>query len=493
MIMPRFPQRRPREVAAYPIRYAMGEPPAVGTNVRARLDTRTGIPEMWEGVARGGRQLASAGFEIMDKIQAAEDSTEYDKAVRADKERWNAYTQLLTTAADPDEIKAGYEEYVKESSAAPSDRANVNRSYQQYWDKAAPVREAKYLAAFRELKIKRVSSVHEENDISDYERADKENFLKRQEKAVKLGIITPEQAEILENSFDDISKLYQMNRAIEMGNVQAAFKIAETIDKSKLTTKQLGVMNDNLAAAKRQNEIDTDEAIVAILKNLQENKGASPVTKLSIRNESIQQLGLIPGISDQEYRVNVKYIEDWAKGAESRSDPYSQELISDLIGEVSDISSAEDLGYVESQLRQQRHKLKPSDYLAFKDDLRRIIKKAQSDAIESVIDTYELKIRTRNVPEFRRAMRVWVAEQDKPPGPREVYIHASEEAVMWRKREDEERKAMASGPALQRSEAKVADRATAWEIFLEAGGDPEKARMIAAERGYIIPESGAAK
>jgi len=72
--MPRFPIRRPREVAAFPIRYAEELPPRVGPSVPARLDVRTGAPEMYQAIAQSGAQLADMGMELISQQQQMQDT-----------------------------------------------------------------------------------------------------------------------------------------------------------------------------------------------------------------------------------------------------------------------------------------------------------------------------------------------------------------------------------------------------------------------------------
>ncbi len=251
-------------MAKFPIRYSQQAPPQQSGAVRSSVDVRTGEGLAGESLARAGEKLAGFGFEMMAKIQKAEDDVEFSARKREiDSYYSDGYVTAGEVGTPEAQIKI-HTEVNKNVQSVSSRNSRVNTALQIYKNNVAAQWGKTYGIQQLNLRKKNIGTQADSNMQSALTNGYLKGYTAAMNTKVSIGLATPAQAKTALEQFENNSVFARAailadtdpTKAMEMVNGVKVATDDQAERKDNLVGHINGIVNRNNAVNKKAREAE---------------------------------------------------------------------------------------------------------------------------------------------------------------------------------------------------------------------------------------------
>lgn len=466
------------------IEFAKEVPSGRSTSVRAQLDVATGGGAIGRALVGLGGTIADIGFDALDaqrrieaKKQQLLDVTgemEVDALMAVAKQDNKTFRQLNadTQTWTPDFVNKakGVQDGIAGLNVSDDQRVRLNAKFQAWLNENTATTE---FAAIRQLKIDtqeaatnnviegfRSGDPVREKDVTRYfgiafgDSVDPAEMRRRFEKAKNEGLKLRRK--------DDFERILGAAVAIRNENEEIdQDKAFAFIDKSGLSNKDKTSLKSRVAGQKRNEETETarkaDDAMVQMILDMSANTDKPLSEREGLQAKILAQLSGVKGLTRESVSAMTTYARNWTARREVRTQKFTEAELYDLAGTLNLTSSAEDIANVRKQIISNFDVISSNDFKT----LMKRVSDLQDRAITDVIDQVTRSAIGNGLvihnpssgfsekADYQKAVWEFVRTTTPPPGPREIYIHATVLANTWVTLTAAQKREKARGPEIK--------------------------------------------
>ena len=464
------------------IEYSQTIPSGKGPAATGNLDVSTGAG----AIAQGIMAMGDAFQKIVDQRDAVELSTMKRTFDEKSYAAFNAYSQT----GDETARKALVEQWNKDIEGIRSKSARVNREFLIHKNSVLPHWGETFAKQEIAIQTKQVDDAAEINIQKDMGLGNVAGAAKEIQKLASLGRISQADAEQRIADLPIDSVLEQARLAIP-SNPNSAEQMLEKIRGEKLSPDQMKKFESYLRIARETNKRYGDELVKDTMRQMTEadRQKIDPSAKETL----IQKLTTTieapdNGLTAAEVRDAKSYMTRWQKGDEIISDPKAK---TECIKAITDVRYGTlNADKAQEILNENAFKLNTKDRELYDQKLNTNLDYITGKYVNEAVHEWEMAaVKAEDYEKtifYRFELEDWFAKNPNA-SPREQHIRAAELAAKFRgmtlkKIVEEEKKQ--EKPIQKVAAGTKLDNQTAILILREAGGDKEKARQIAKDRGY---------
>ena len=366
-------------MAKFPIRYSQQAPPQQSGVVRSSVDVRTGEGLAGESLARAGEKLAGFGFEMMAKIQKAEDDVEFSARKREiDSYYSDGYVTAGEVGTPEAQIKI-HTEVDKNVQSVSSRNSRVNTALQIYKNNVAAQWGKTYGIQQLNLRKKNIGTQADSNMQHALTNGDLKGYTDAMNAKVSIGLATPAQAKTALEQFENNSTLEQIKRQIfsnDPEQVGVGLERLEKMNPKEMTSDQIVVRNKWLKVSKSQVKHNTDEVLSQMYISMDKGSNLSPIDKQTAADNMKRTLAATKGLSREDAKIVLKDINLWVDGEERETNNNAYLSVRDAIGDFR--LGAITPKQLDAKLQSVRFKVSPKDFKSLGKDIEREIPARQS-------------------------------------------------------------------------------------------------------------------
>jgi len=316
-------------MANFDIEYSQRLPPAVGPNVM-------GSPNVSTGAEMIGAAIQGFG-DVFARMNQAWEATELSTMKsRYDKLSFDALN-LYSTTGDPTaraNITAKWSKDV-EGLSAQSKSNSVNRQFRMHLNDTLP----QWAQSFAEKEIvmrrREIADETQINMATQLERGDKSGYADSVALLLSENMISQAKAEDLLDNFDKDTTLSQARKLIGGGAFDTAIESLSALE--GLSSEQLD-LRDKLLRMARESQTDTGDTLQKnILRQLVQADAANldPISRGKlVADMKLQVTDPKNGLSGEQSRVMLNWLDSWAATAPVETDWASYETVRKLVAPI---------------------------------------------------------------------------------------------------------------------------------------------------------------
>lgn len=412
----------------FPIAFSNRTPPAASQSVRASLDTDTG-----NGFA--GRALIGAGAELQEiggKIQAAQDSTEFDTMKRKYAEAKNALAATLDTSTDVEANRKALDEFSKQMEGMQASNGRVGAAYKSFLANRLPEDQGAFQWANLKLQRKNIEAESQVNEQHLLQTGDQLGYNVILDKKATLGIEAPAKIKALKEAFPVMAAMTQAGTAYTNGNYALASEKLAKVDVSKLTPEQQGhyrMLQNGIEQDSRRGAADDIIAVETALTDLTPKSSKERIDAAPQLYATLDKLLRNKQLTEDQYTVKRDRIARMVAGTKIPNDSLIEAGLDKRISEFTPQTDSQDVDSVRQQIS-EADELSPSGKKRLLSHLDTNLKTQMSAALKASIEDVATKrgMTPGGVDEmaFRREAEAWHGQLKSPLSPAQVYQHVSE-------------------------------------------------------------------